>query len=98
MERKGNCTLGGEQVGAKEGNQSGGQTVTLLVLPLKGFWLGVERQRLGARPIGELEQVYLWKRCCPQARRVGDSVSDEGHNPRLCSLPRIRMAEQGLTV
>ena len=72
MERKGNCTLGGEQVGAKEGNQSGGHTVTLLVLPLNGFWLGFERQRLEASPIRELEQVYLWKRCCPQAVGLGN--------------------------
>ena len=41
----------------RAGNQSGGQTVTLLVLPLNGFWLGFERQRLGASTLGELEQV-----------------------------------------
>ena len=38
----------------------------------------------------------------PPSRKVGESVSDEGPNPRLCSLsgstPRITMAEQGLTV
>ena len=38
----------------------------------------------------------------PPSRRVGEPVSDEGDNPRLCSLsgssPRITMAEQGLTV
>ena len=58
-----------EQVGAKEGNQSGGQTVTLLVLPLNGFWLGFERQRLEASPIEELEQVLSMEKVLPPSRR-----------------------------
>ena len=38
----------------------------------------------------------------PPSHRVGESVSDEGHNPGYVQLsgstPRITMAEQGLTV
>lgn len=84
---------GREQVGAKEGNQSGGRTVTLLVLPLNGFWLGFKRQRLGASPIGELEQDLSMEKVLahPPSRRVGELM--ESYKPRLCSLPRITMAE-----
>ena len=28
----------------------------------------------------------------PPSRRVGESVSDEGHNPRLCSTQRVNSA------
>ena len=57
LERKGNCTLGESRLELRKGNQSGGHIVTLLVLPLNGFWLGFERQRLEASPVEELEQV-----------------------------------------
>ena len=87
MERKGNCTLGGEQVGAKEGNQSGGQTVTLLVLPLNGFWLGFERQRLEASTIEELAQVLSMEKLLPP--RVTTQAM-------FTTRIRIRIAEQVL--
>ena len=85
-----------EQVGAKEGNQSGGQTVTLLALPLNGFWLGFKRQRLGVSPIGELDQDLSMEKVLlgQPPKAVGLGILMEGHNPRLCcSLPRITMAE-----
>ena len=52
---KGKLHPGESRLELRKGNQSGGHTVTLLVLPLNGFWLGFERQRLETSPIEELE-------------------------------------------
>lgn len=62
---KGKLHPGESKLELRKGNQSGGQTVTLLVLPLNGFWLGFERQRLEASPIGELEQVLSMEKLLP---------------------------------
>ena len=67
----------------RAGNQSGGQTVTLLVLPLNGFWLGFERQRLEASPIGELEQVLSMERLAKLAAPKPLGIHTRGNPSRV---------------
>ena len=81
---KGKLHAGESRLELRNGNQSGGHTVTLLVLPLNGFWLGFERQRLEASPVEELEQVLSMekrKSCCPQAHKDAPEEIHQGHNP-----------------